>query len=192
MWWELFFFDPVQRGRKAAPLEILLKTLGSMPEELTEGVMSLFNMSWDVSGLFYQDQNPFAHVTSLTVQMGVCCLLWLSSLLLLHALLGMNVNYKSYLQVTLGCVEPAWDILGAFRSSVTKYMIIFLGAWVSVCWPLMTVSVCTCCILKFFVWMCRQQPFSCRCYIMDRLKVSSQKNWWSTILSWWMMLLANL
>jgi hypothetical protein len=106
MWRELFFFDPVQRGRKA-PLEILLKTLGSMPVELTEGVMSLFNMSCDVSGLFYHDQNSFAHVTSLTVQMGVCCLLWLSSLLLLHALLGMNVNYKSFLQVTLGCVEPA-------------------------------------------------------------------------------------
>jgi hypothetical protein len=32
-------------SRKKAPLEILLKTLGSMPEELTEGVMSLFNMS---------------------------------------------------------------------------------------------------------------------------------------------------
>jgi hypothetical protein len=44
MWRELFFFDPVQMGVKA-PLEILLKTLGSMPEELTEGVMSLFNMS---------------------------------------------------------------------------------------------------------------------------------------------------
>jgi hypothetical protein len=107
MWQELFFFDPVQRGRKA-PLEILLKTLGSMPEELTEGVMSLFNMSCDVSGLFYHDQNSFAHVTSLTVQMEVCCLLWLGSLgFLLHALLGMNVNYKSFLQVTLGCVEPA-------------------------------------------------------------------------------------
>jgi hypothetical protein len=96
MWRELFFFDPVQRGRKA-PLEILLKTLGSMPVELTEGVMSLFNMSCDVSGLFYHDQNSFAHVTSLTVQMGVCCLLWLSSLgLLLHALLGMNVNISHF------------------------------------------------------------------------------------------------
>jgi hypothetical protein len=38
-------FEKNVRGRKAAPLEILLKTLGSMPEELTEGVMSLFNMS---------------------------------------------------------------------------------------------------------------------------------------------------
>jgi hypothetical protein len=38
-------FEKNARGRKAAPLEILLKTLGSMPEELTEGVMSLFNMS---------------------------------------------------------------------------------------------------------------------------------------------------
>ncbi len=66
MWWELLFFDPVQRGAKA-PLEILLQTLGSMPEELTEGVMFLFNMSSDVSWLFYHDQNSFAHVTSLTV-----------------------------------------------------------------------------------------------------------------------------
>ncbi len=32
MWWELFFFDPVQRGGKA-PLEISLKTLGNMPEQ---------------------------------------------------------------------------------------------------------------------------------------------------------------
>ncbi len=66
MWWELLFFDPVQRGAKA-PLEILLQTLGSMPEELTEGVMSLFNMSSDVSWLFYHDQNSFAHVNPLTV-----------------------------------------------------------------------------------------------------------------------------
>ncbi len=118
----------------------------------------------------------------------------LSSLgFLLHALLGMNVNYKSFLQVALGCMEPEWDMLGAFRSSVAKYMIIFLGAWVWVCWPdCMTVSVCKCCILKFLVWMCRQQLFLWRCYIMDGLKVSSQKNWWSTILSWWMMLLAKL
>ncbi|KAH9544057.1 hypothetical protein CY35_13G097100 [Sphagnum magellanicum] len=35
-------FEKNARGRKAAPLEILLKTLGSMPEELTEGATTLF------------------------------------------------------------------------------------------------------------------------------------------------------
>jgi hypothetical protein len=35
-------FDKNARRRKAAPLEILLKTLGSMPEELTEGATTLF------------------------------------------------------------------------------------------------------------------------------------------------------
>jgi hypothetical protein len=35
-------FEKNARGRKAAPLEILLKTLGSMPEELTEGAKTLF------------------------------------------------------------------------------------------------------------------------------------------------------
>ncbi len=149
-----------------------------MPEALSEGVMSLSNLSWHMSWLLYADQNSSTFdAFPFMVKNGVD---FYDSGFLLLALFCMAVSWKSLLWVTLGVSdlhEICWEPLE----------LVLQNEWVSCCehgGQYADVSLhdnlCLCMVhSQVLLFGCvGDDSFSSRCYWMTCLKVSSEEVMW--------------